>query len=198
MSKQNFDPSVRPPSQIRRNKQHRAQDEAWIGEFLRGAKVCTISTSWDDMPFNNATLFYYDEEAHQIIFHSNIMGRVRANIEKNPKVCISCEEMGKLLPSNAALEFSVQYQSVVVFGQARIVSEPQEARALLYKLIAKYFPKMQPGVEYRPITDDELSRTSVYVVDISEWSGKAKFADYTDQIEDWPPLSEEILNGGFA
>lgn len=198
MPKQNYDPAVRPPSQIRRNKQQRAQSEDWIIAFLESARVCTVATSWDDLPFCNATLFWYDAAHHQIIFHSNIIGRVRANIERNPNVTLSCEEMGDLLPSNAALEFSVQYRSVVAFGEARLISDPTEAREMLYALISKYFPKMHAGEEYRPITDTELAQTSVYAVKISEWSGKANVKSMADQIEDWPPLSEAILKGGFA
>jgi len=198
MSKQNFDPTHRPPSQLRRNRQHNARDDAWIVAFLKNAQTCTVATSWDDLPFSNVTLFWYDEAAQRIIFHSNIMGRVRANIEHNPKVCISCDEMGKLLPSNAALEFSVQYRSVVVFGQAEILHNLDEARAALYGLIEKYFPKMRPGVEYRPIADEELRQTSVYSVKIVEWSGKENYADRADQVDTWQALSEELLNGGFA
>jgi hypothetical protein len=198
MSKHDFDPAIRPANQIRRKYQHRARDDRWIRDFLRTARVCTVSTAWDDMPFNNPTLFWYDEEQHRIIFHSNIMGRVRANIEHNPKVCISCEEMGKLLPSNAALEFSVQYRSVVIFGEAHVLENPEEARKALYGLIGKYFPKMRAGVEYRPITDAELRQTSVYAVTIQQWSGKENNKEMTDQIDDWEPLSEDMLNGEFA
>jgi hypothetical protein len=32
--------------------------------------------------------------------------------------------------------------------------------------IEKYFPQMKSGKEYRPITDEELKRTSVYAISI--------------------------------
>jgi uncharacterized protein len=198
MSKHDFDPAIRPPHQIRQNRQHNVRDDQWIRDYLAKAEACTISTSWDDLPFNNTTLFWYDEANHRIIFHSNVMGRVRANIEHNPKVCFSCMEMGKLLPSNAALEFSVQYRGVVAFGEAHILEDFIEARTALYGLIAKYFPKMEVGHDYRPITDDELRHTSVFAITISEWSGKENPKDMADQVDDWQPLSENILNGGFA
>ena len=67
------DPSQRPPNQIRRNKAYRGRDDDWIRDYLHSAKVCTVTTLWDDMPFNNPTLFWYDEEAHRVIFHSNII-----------------------------------------------------------------------------------------------------------------------------
>lgn len=193
-----FDPTVRPPSQMRRNKQDRAREDEWIQDFLQSAQACTVSTTWDDIPFNNPTLFFYDPNAHQVIFHSNIMGRVRANIDRNPKICISCQKMGRLLPSNAALEFSVQYRSVVIFGEAYVIEDMAQARAALYQLIQKYFPKMQAGEHYRPITDDEMRQTSVYAVKIKEWSGKENMKDKAIQTDDWQPLSDHIFNGGFA
>jgi hypothetical protein len=116
---------------------------------------------------------------------------VRSNIERNPKVCLEATEMGKLLPSNIALEFSLQYRSVLVFGSARILQDPEEKQAALYGLIRKYFPAMEAGREYRPITDMELKRTTVYVIEIESWSGKENWKDRADQSDEWPALDEK-------
>lgn len=167
---------------------HLTKDDAWIREFLKTAKVGHIATSVDGQPFINPTTFWFDEENHQIVFHSNISGRIRSNIEYNPKVTLEASELGKMLPSNVALEFSLQFRSVVVFGTARVVTEPAEARRLLYGLIGKYFPTLQAGEEYREITEKELRATSVYAIKIGEWSGKENWADVADQSDEWNPL----------
>lgn len=167
---------------------HLTKDDAWIREFLKTAKVGHIATSVDGQPFINPTTFWFDEENHQIAFHSNISGRIRSNIEYNPKVTLEASELGKMLPSNVALEFSLQFRSVVVFGTARVVTEPAEARRLLYGLIGKYFPTLQAGEEYREITEKELRATSVYAIKIGEWSGKENWADVADQSDEWKPL----------
>ncbi len=60
----------------------------WIRAYLREAKVGHIASTWDDQPFLNPSTFWFDEANQRIIFHSNITGRVRANIERNPKVCL--------------------------------------------------------------------------------------------------------------
>jgi len=60
----------------------------------------------------------------------------------------------------------------------------------LYKLIEKYFPGMKPGKEYRPITDKELNRTSVYTISIDNWSGKRNWEEEAEQSEKWKPLAE--------
>lgn len=85
MPKHRFDPAVRPPTQARANRMHLVKDDNWIKAFLNRAQVGTVSTSWDNLPFNNVTLFWYDETNHRIIFHANVFGHIRANLDHNPK-----------------------------------------------------------------------------------------------------------------
>jgi nitroimidazol reductase NimA-like FMN-containing flavoprotein (pyridoxamine 5'-phosphate oxidase superfamily) len=99
--------------------------------------------------------------------------------------------LGRFLPSNVALEFSLQYRSVVVFGTARIVTDPAEARRLLYGLISKYFPALTAGTEYREVTDKELRATSIYAIQIDSWSGKENWAERADQSDEWTPLDKK-------
>ena len=179
-----------PPTAFQRKPEY-TRDDDWIRAILREAKVGHIASSWDDQPFLTPSNFWFDEGRQRIIFHSNITGRVRANIERNPKVCLEASELGKLLPSNIALEFSLQYRSVVVFGAARILEDPEEKRTALYGLIKKYFPEMEAGKEYRPITDQELKRTTVYAIEVESWSGKENWKERADQSNEWPALGQE-------
>lgn len=169
---------------------HLTKDDAWIHEFLKTAEVGHIATSVDGQPFLTPTSFWLDEANHQIVFHSNIAGRIRSNIEANPKVSLEASELGRMLPSNVALEFSLQYRSVMVFGTARVVTDPAEARTLLYGLIGKYFPTLNPGREYREITDKELRATSVYAIQVEAWSGKENWDERAEQSDEWPALDE--------
>lgn len=178
------------PTAYQRLPEYRRDDD-WIRAFLRTAQVGHIASALNEQPFLTPSLFWFDEANHQIIFHSNVKGRIRSNLESNPKVSFEASEMGRLLPSNVALEFSVQYRSVIVFGTAHLVADPAEACRVLYGLIQKYFPKMQAGKEYREITDKELKRTSVYAIQIEEWSGKENWKDRADQSDEWPPLAEK-------
>lgn len=167
-----------------------AQNDEWIRDFLRRAAIGHIATRWDGQPFITPSLFWYDPTRHEIYFHSNITGRVRANAERHPEVCFEACEMGKLLPSNVALEFSLQYESVIAFGKIRVLEDAEEQQRALYGLLEKYFPDMTPGVHYRPITDQELNRTSVYAIAIESWSGKRNWKDRADQSDEWVPLFE--------
>lgn len=106
------------PTAFQRLPEHK-REENWIRAFLRRAKVGHIASAQADQPFLNPSMFWFDEENYQIIFHSNVMGRIHSNIESNPRVCFEASEFGNLLPSNVASEFSLQYRSVLVFGTDR-------------------------------------------------------------------------------
>ncbi|HNM38405.1 MAG TPA: pyridoxamine 5'-phosphate oxidase family protein [Anaerolineales bacterium] len=170
---------------------HLTKDDAWIRENINTFKAGHFATSVDGQPYINTSTFWYDEAEHQIVFHSNLAGRIRSNIEYNPKVSFEASVLGQLLPSNVALEFSLQYRSIVAFGTAQLVTDPAEMRRLLYGLIGKYFSELSVGQEYREINDKELRATSVYAIKIEEWSGKENWEARADQSDEWQPLDEK-------
>lgn len=157
-----------------RRKDRQVTDEPWICAMLRETALATLATLDGEQPFLHMNLFAFDEGKHVIYMHTARLGRTRSNIMRNTRVCFGVSEMGRLLPANTALEMSVEYASVVVFGRASLVSDPVEARHGLQLLLDKYFAHLNSGTDYRPITDEELARTQVYRIEIDEWSGKRK------------------------
>jgi nitroimidazol reductase NimA-like FMN-containing flavoprotein (pyridoxamine 5'-phosphate oxidase superfamily) len=184
-----YDPSVTPPNAQRR-REHALDDQA-TRELIARLEIGHVATLWGEQPFINPTTFWYDAPAHSIYFHSNVVGRVRANSQHHDRVCFEASRSGRFLPSNVALEFSVQYESVVAYGTVRLLEAADEKRRALAGLIGKYFPAMRPGHEYRPITEQELTRTSVYAIRIESWSGKRNWPDRADQSVEWAPLADE-------
>jgi hypothetical protein len=162
-----------PVTELRR-RDRAVEDEAWIGALLHRTPIGTLATVYEGQPFINTNLFVFDEEAHAIYMHTAQVGRTRANIENHERVCFSVSEMGRLLPADTALEFSVEYAGVVIFGRGKIVAEQPEMEHGLQLLLDKYFPHLHPGQDYHPITPEELARTAVYKIEIEQWSGKKK------------------------
>jgi len=160
---------------IRRNDRA-IDDQEQLHALLERGNFFALATSVDDQPYQHVSLYWFDPASGRIYFHTARNGRTRSNIEANPRVSISVAEMGRLLPADTALDFSVEYASVIAFGRARVVDEQDEARYGLQGLLDKYFPDLRPGEHYRPITDDELKRTTVFALDIESMSGKRKVA----------------------
>ena len=178
------------------NNMRRAEyacDDAWIKEFLAQTEVGHLATRWEEQPFITPLLFWFDDEAHAIYFHAATVGRLHANSQHQPRACFEACRTGRLLASNVALEFALQYESVIVFGDLQLVEDEAEKRRALYGLIGKYYPGMLPGEEYRSITEPELKRTAVYAISISSWSGKRNWPERAKQSTEWKALDARWL-----
>ena len=190
-----YDLESNDPTAHQRRPQY-VRDEAWIRGLLHRGQVAHIGTRWDDQPFVTPTNYFYDEPGGRLIFHSNIAGRLRANIERHARVTAEISEVGRVLPSNVALEFSLQYRCAMVFGAAHLINDPAEQRRMLHALIAKYFPLLEMGTDYRAATEVELKRTTVYGLQIESWSGKENWKEQADQSDEWPALDPKFLSVG--
>ena len=187
-----IDYRILSPTERQRLPEYTRIDQ-WIKSFMHRSMIGHVAHRNGIQPFITPTNFWYDEEKHRIIFHSNVSGRTRSNLENEHQVCFETSEYGQLLPSNAALEFSIQYRSVIAFGNVAIVNDPREKENCLVSLVSKYFPSFRAGIEFRPITNNELARTTVYEILISSWSGKENWPTQATQIDEWPKLPEELL-----
>ena len=157
---------------MRRND--RSMDEDWIRRFLRDAPFGVLTMVREGGPYPHPNLFAFDEDRDALYFHTARTGATRSSIEEDDRVAFCVSRMGRLLPADEALEFSVEYSSVVVYGRGVVVSGAEEAKWGLELIMEKYAPHLEPGRDYRPIQPEEVKRTAVYRLDIEAWSGKEK------------------------
>ncbi|MCF8474889.1 MAG: pyridoxamine 5'-phosphate oxidase family protein [Emcibacter sp.] len=185
-----YDLKSRPASQQRRG--HLKQSDAWIRDMIKRLPIGHFATRWDDQPFVHPMTYVYVEDKHCIYMHGSTVGRRRANTERYEKMCFCATEMGRLLPSNQALHFSVQYRSVIAFGDVRSVTDDAEQKSALYALINKYFSPLELNKDYSPIRPEDIKMTTVYALDISEWSGKENWKEMAGMDDrGWPELDEK-------
>ncbi len=177
-----------------RRKERAVTDEAWIIELLNRAPFGVMATVWAGRPFTVARNFAYDPDKHVVYLHGAQKGRTYDNIQANNQVCLNVSEMGRLLPAARAMNFSVEYAGVVIFGRASLVTDADEAKHGLQLIVDKHFPHLQPNRDYEPTSDVDLKITAVYRIDIESWSGKQKLAD-----DDFPGaffLADKLGNEG--
>src|SRR4030042_3003901 len=142
-------------------RKDRAKDDAWIRAYLQRVPFGMIATEYEGQPFLKPTQFVCVEAENAIYIHGAMLGRMRTNIELNPRVSFCIAEMGCLLPADTAMEVGVEYASVVVFGRAEVLTEVDQARHGLQLLLDRYFSHLKPGVDYREIIQGELDIPSV-------------------------------------
>ncbi len=147
-------------------------DRGELKSLLARGNYGVLSTVYQDQPFAIPVNYLYIEEDHALYFHGAHVGRTRANIAMNPKVCFTISEMGALFPGDRISDFGVEYQSVVLFGTAAKLHDEDKIVSVLLGLMGKYFPDHVPGEDYQLPQPDELKRTAVYQILIEDWTGK--------------------------
>lgn len=167
-----MDESTGPRPVRRRDRE--VTEAAWMRAMLEAAPVGVLSMVEDGRPASNVNLFALDPAKPVLYLHTAGTGHTRDIVSASPQVCFTVARSGRLLPADEALEFSVEYASVVVRGRASVVEDAVEARTALQTLLDKYAPHLHPGRDYRPIAPEELRRTTVIRVDIDGWQGKEK------------------------
>jgi nitroimidazol reductase NimA-like FMN-containing flavoprotein (pyridoxamine 5'-phosphate oxidase superfamily) len=175
-------PEHRHPRRLDRSK-----DEDWIRTLLHRGEAAVMAAVLDGQPFCLPRLYVYDEEKEAVYVHGaygGVTGRVLAQegdgvgdgAGDGVSMAMTVFEMGRLLPADEALEFGVEYRSVVLTGKAVEVGDSEEALHALQLIMKKYAPHLEAGEDYAPIAPEELIRTSVVRMDIESWSGKEKDA----------------------
>ncbi len=101
-----------------------------------------------------------------LYFHSALQGHKITNILANSKVSFCVVGHTRLLPA----EFSTEFESVIVFGDAAVVQGDERYQALV-ALVEKYSPEfLTKGQKYIERFD---SRTKVVRIDVHSMTGKA-------------------------
>ena len=113
---------------------------------------------------------------NRILFHHvREEGRLNENLRKNPLVCFETDEPGDVFSIGASpCQTSVTFRSVIVFGEAREVTDAQEKLRCLEKLMRKYAAQK---AEESSISESSLDSVCVYAITILNLTGKETVHD---------------------
>lgn len=171
-----------------RRRDRAVEEPQWINDFLSRAAIGVLATRGPHGPSLNPNLFVYDAPNRVLYLHTAKKGHTRTQLEQQPRVAFSVSEMGRLLPSDAAVNFSVEYASVIAEGTARIIDDADDAERALKLFMEKYAPQFEYGTDYRGVSGQDLARTTVIEVRIESWSAKRKSSDAEDAYPYSPPV----------
>jgi len=120
----------------------------------------------DNQPYITPVNFVLIEK--KIYFHCGFVGRKIDNLITNPAVCFEVSRHGKLYAAPNAQNFSMRYWSVLVFGRATQVNDPEKKLVVMNQLMEKY----ASSFEYIPLTLDDMKSCNLIEITIDQISGK--------------------------
>ena len=118
----------------------------------------------------------------RLFLHGSAASRMLRTLDKGVPVCATATLVDGLVLARSAFHHSVNYRSVVVFGQATPVEADERLKAL-----ELFTEKLVPGrwAEVRPPTRQELKGTNVLSLPLEEASAKVRTGPPVDEEEDY-------------
>jgi len=150
-----------------RRKDRRISPEEARGLFEGGEYLFMATVGQDGRPYGVPMSYVVMNNA--VYIHCASDGRKLDNLAACPWVCLNV--VGSTQPVYEG-GFSTYYESAIIEGQARLVTNEEEKNSALLSLAQKYLPEHMGRAE----KDIERSwqRTLVYAISIDCVSGKAK------------------------
>jgi nitroimidazol reductase NimA-like FMN-containing flavoprotein (pyridoxamine 5'-phosphate oxidase superfamily) len=167
-------------TRVRRVPQRGQYDRETVEAILDDTLISHIGFVHDDHPVVIPTL--HARLGDRLYLHGSAASRMLRTLEGGAHVCATATLVDGLVLARSAFHHSVNYRSVVVFGQARLVEPDERIRAL-----ELFTEKLVPGrwPEVRPPTRKELKGTKVFELPLDEASAKVRTGPPIDDDEDY-------------
>jgi nitroimidazol reductase NimA-like FMN-containing flavoprotein (pyridoxamine 5'-phosphate oxidase superfamily) len=124
----------------------------------------------------------YGRDGDRLLLHGSTASRLMRGGAKGLDMCVTVTLVDGLVLARSAFHHSMNYRSVVVFGQATPITDLDERRAALDLLVDHIVPGR--GADVRPPSDKELRSTLVLALPLDECSVKLRTGPPLDDEED--------------
>ena len=157
-------------SEIRRLPERGTYDRSIIDAILDEALLCHVAFADDEgRPVVIPTI--HARVGDVLYLHGSPASRMLRGI-RNQQVSVAATLLDGLVLAKSHMHHSMNYRSVVAFGTARGVNDPDE-KAVAFRAIVEHIVKGRWESARQP-NDQEFKATSVVAVDIEEASAKRR------------------------
>ena len=147
-----------------RRAEKKITDNASIEAILKSTTVCRVAFSDKNIPY--IVPLHHGYKDNRLYFHSSDQGRKMQMLQQNNRVCFEVDSGGEVIASDKACNWTSRYRSVIGYGTAVIVEDPDEKREAL-DLIMSHHSK--DSFEY---DDKAVAGVTIFRIDIESMTGK--------------------------
>jgi len=171
---------ITPRSKLKRLAERGHYDKDSVYGVLDAGLIAHIGIAPEGQPFVIPVM--YGRKGDVIYFHGAKASRLLKYVQAGGEVCVTVTLLDGLVLARSLFEHSLNYRSVVAYGNGRLVDDPDEKMAAL-KIISD---NMLPGrwEDARQPTEKELNATTVVAVTINEATAKIRTGGAHDFEED--------------
>jgi hypothetical protein len=163
---------------VRRRAARGRYDRTTIDAILDEGLIAHLGIVQDAQPFVIPVL--YARSGSQVYVHGSPVSRLLKALAEGVPMCLTVTLLDGLVLARSAFHHSMNYRSVVVLSEGRVVSDPDEKLAALEAIVEHIVPGRTADAR-RPSVK-EMKKTEVIALTIDEASAK---------IRTGPPVDDE-------
>jgi nitroimidazol reductase NimA-like FMN-containing flavoprotein (pyridoxamine 5'-phosphate oxidase superfamily) len=173
-----------PRTAIRRRRDRAQYDRDTVYAILDEGFVCHAACAVDGTVWMIPTI--YGRHGDRLILHGAAANHVLNAAARGAELTVTVTLLDGLVLARSTFHHSINYRSVVIFGQATAIEDPDEKAAALTVVVDHLLPGRTGDA--RAPTEMELASSRVVWLPLDEVSAKVRTGGPVDDDEDrdWP------------
>jgi nitroimidazol reductase NimA-like FMN-containing flavoprotein (pyridoxamine 5'-phosphate oxidase superfamily)/ferredoxin len=175
------DLAITSRTKVHRFPQRGKYDLDTIYGILDAAPMAHISFIKDNKPALLPMTFWRVDDV--IYFHGAAKNRMFGSFDGLPSICFTATLLDGFVAARDALHHSLNYRSVIAYGEVEQITDPTEKLQGLKNLVDRFYPDRWSRIQ--PPSQSEFERVTMYKFPLKEASAKiaaeeAPYPDFTD------------------
>jgi hypothetical protein len=148
-----------------RRSEKQITDTQDLEAILQSASICRLAMTTDNTPYIIPMNYGYQD--HTLYFHCAPVGRKLEILRKNPLVCFEIDYDTAIVDTGRPCDWTSRYTSIIGYGQATIINDPQAKKNALAIITNHY----SPGTTY-DYPDENVHKVTIIQVHITSMTAK--------------------------
>ena len=160
--------TAKADTRLRRLPEKGRKDLQLAHDIIDEARICHVGFTVDEQPYVVPMALARDGD--RILLHGSVVSRLMKSLAAGLPCCVTVTHLDGLVLARSAFNSSMNYRSLMVFGSASLISDPEEKKRGLDILVEHLLPGRI--AELRESTRKELNATTLLSLPLETFSIK--------------------------
>jgi uncharacterized protein len=169
--------STEPKHNVKRHSERQFHEQSEIYKVLDNQYVAHVGFIDPDTESPYVIPMGFARDNERILLHGSTGSRIMMLMAKGVDLCLTVTQLNAIVVARSAFNSSMNYESVMIFGKARVLQEDEKDLAL-ERITEKLIPGM--WAYGRALTKKESAATIIVEVPMDKVSAKSRTGDPSD------------------
>ena len=184
-------------TKLKRLPERGSKDFDLACELIDEARICHVGFTLDNQPY--VVPMALGRKGSDLLIHGSVVSRLITNLADGLPCCVTITHLDGLVLARSSFHSSMNYRSVLVFGNAQVIDDPDEKLAAFDALVEHLAPGRT--ADLRPSKRKEVNATTMLKLPIETFSikqrkGPPSDASYDIDLPVWAGVIPITLNDG--